>query len=273
MRRGAGAILAAIPGLGCLVVLAAPAVAHAQTPAPAAATPAVTFLSAYQARLGASRLGAGDDALEWEGRFGGDVDLVDFGSGRFNFAAAYDVVLGSQRRAFDPTQGRYTLDFRLTHRMRRLGVTEIAGVFHHVSRHLSDRPKVLAVDWNFVGAEVLQTGSAGRLRTERLLRGGWTVKRSYVDYTWQAGGLLRLAWATGGSATFIGEASVDFIGVDTRIAGGSTEVAAYGEGGVRLAGRAAALELFAAFERRVDADPIARGPRNWALVGFRIVNR
>jgi hypothetical protein len=44
------------------------------------------------------------------------------------------------------------------------------------------------------------------------------------------------------------------------------------EGGVRIAGRSAGLELFAGYERVVDADPIDRLPRRWAFAGLRVVN-
>jgi hypothetical protein len=32
------------------------------------------------------------------------------------------------------------------------------------------------------------------------------------------------------------------------------------------------LELFAGYERVVDADPLDRQPRRWAFGGFRVVN-
>jgi hypothetical protein len=33
------------------------------------------------------------------------------------------------------------------------------------------------------------------------------------------------------------------------------------------------MELFAGVERRVDADPLDRLPKEWALAGFRLVSR
>ena len=38
-------------------------------------------------------------------------------------------------------------------------------------------------------------------------------------------------------------------------------------------GRAGVLELFAGYERRIDADPLDFQPHNWALAGFRLLAR
>ena len=255
--------------------LALPWSARAQAPAepgPSSSpgAPRVEFFSAFQMRLGALRFGVSDEQFAWEGRFAGDVDLVDFGSGRLNFAAEYDVVLGTERRAFDPTQGYYVLDLRLT---RRFQNQEVGAVFHHVSRHLSDRSKPQAVDWNLVGAEYRRRSVFGAVRVEGLLHAGGMVKTLFVDYAWQTGGRLRVEREANRRATLIAQGSVDVLGVDESVAGRRRQVAAYGEGGVRLAGRAAAVELFAAVERRVDPDPLLRGTRAWPLFGFRFVNR
>ena len=59
--------------------------------------------------------------------------------GRLTFSADYQAILGDEFRPFDPYQSNY---YHLGRR-RRIGVrsTEWALVFHHVSRHLGDRPK------------------------------------------------------------------------------------------------------------------------------------
>lgn len=258
--------------LGLGLCLACPLTAGAQpgTPPPPAAGAQRGFLTAYRGRIGAARFTVDDEQFNWEGRFAGDVDLVEYGSGRVVFAAEYAVVLGRERRSFDPTQGLYALDVRAT---RRIASTELGVVFHHVSRHLSDREKAEAVDWNIVRAEVVSRMDRGGFRLEGWLDGGGFIKRSYVDYTWQARGGARLARDVAPGVSLIGAGMLDVISTDADVAGRSTQVGAYAEGGVRLAGGAAALELFAAFERRVDPDPIVRGVRSWGLLGFRLVNR
>jgi hypothetical protein len=53
----------------------------------------------------------------------------------------------------------------------------------------------------------------------------------------------------------------------------STQTGGRLEAGVRFNGRAGALELFAGFERRVDADPLDFLAQRWAVAGFRLVGR
>lgn len=266
----------------CVAFLAVtPAAARAQsTPdgdttalAPAASQPSSTssspqFLSAYRVRMGASRLAAPSDRFAWDGRFNGDVDLVAYGRGRVNFMAEYEVVLGRELRQFDPNQSLYTLDLRVT---RRYGANELAGLFHHVSRHLNDRPKTQPIDWNAIGVEVTRTGTVGSIRAESLLRADRIVKRSYADYTWRLGGKLRLLRPATPRVTLLSEGSLDFVGTDAGVTDRNTQVGAYLEGGARLGGLAGSLDLILAFERRVDADPLIRGPMSWILVGFRLV--
>lgn len=266
----------------CLAFLVVtPAAARAQsTPdgdaaalTPTASQPSSTssspqFLSAYYLRMGASRLSTTTDRFAWDGRFHGEVDLVAYGRGRVNFTAEYEVVLGHELRQFDPNQSLYTLDLRVT---RRYGANEFTGLFHHVSRHLSDRPKTQSIDWNAIGVDVTRIDTAGLIRTESLLRAERIVKRTYADYAWRLGGRLRLLRPATPRVTLLGEGSLDLVGTDASVADRNTQVGAYLEGGVRLGGLAGSLDLILAFERRVDADPLIRGPKSWILVGFRLV--
>lgn len=262
--RGAAALCLA-------VLLVSPSSARAQSSAGAQATSdpqKIDFLTAYRFRMGASRLAADDQRFTWDGRLSGDVDLLSYGRGRVNFFADYDVVLGDERRNFDPNQSVYTLDLRVT---RRYGANEVAGLFHHISRHLSDRAKPQAVDWNALGAELVRTESIGRWQAESLVRADWVMKRSYVDYTWQLGGRMRLLRPLTARTKLISEGSIDFVGTDSAVAARNTQVGAYLEGGARLTGRGGSVDFILAFERRVDADSIIRGPKSWVLVGFRLL--
>jgi hypothetical protein len=109
------------------------------------------------------------------------------------------------------------------------------------------------------------------VQTDSVVRADWFIKHTYADYTWKFGGRLRFQRPATPRMTLLGEGSLDFIGVDSSIAGRDTQVGAYLEGGVRLAGTAGSLDLILALERRVDAHPLIRGPRSWVLVGFRLV--
>jgi hypothetical protein len=262
--KGAGALCLAL-----LFIL--PSAARAQPPVASPSTTdqkAIDFLTAYRFRMGASRLAADDQEFIWDGRLSGDVDLLRAARTYLNFFAEYGVILGNERRHFDPNQSLYTLDLRIT---QRFGPNDVTGVLHHVSRHLSDRAKAQAVDWNAVGAEVARTESFGGVRIESLVRASRVIKRSYADYTWQFGGRTRIQRPLRARTTLIGEGTVDFFGTDPTIAGRDAQVGAYLEGGTRFTGRGGSVDVFVAFQRWVDADPLVRGPRSWMLVGFRLL--
>ena len=70
----------------------------------------------------------------------------------------------------------------------------------------------------------------------------------------------------------LGRAFGETYGVNPTIAGRDAQHGGRLEGGVRISGQAAALELFAGYERVVDADPLGRQPGRWAFGGFRVVN-
>ena len=116
------------------------------------------FMSRFDFHLEGAPLGSGDPRFSWDTHFGGDFDVVDYVSGRVMLLADYQAVLGSEFRAFDPNQGNYTLAGASS---VRVGATEVLGVFHHVSRHLSDRPKRTSIAWDDIGARVLHRFSVG----------------------------------------------------------------------------------------------------------------
>ena len=120
----------------------------------------------------------------WDTNFGGEMDAVRYRATRVTFVANYQAMLGEQFRAFDPNQGNYILSGELATRVAGI---EVGPVFYHQSRHLSDRFKRQAVDWNMLGGMVGTTVEQGPTRVDARadLRG--TVQRTYVDYTLGAG--------------------------------------------------------------------------------------
>jgi hypothetical protein len=62
------------------------------------------------------------------------------------------------------------------------------------------------------------------------------------------------------------------LGVDGS-RGRGTQYGARGEGGVRLDGSAAALELFVAAERRIDPYQLEFSTATWLSAGFRLTSR
>ncbi len=258
------------PVLAVLAVSGLAVPARAQTsPQQSVSSAGVSFLPRSAFHLTAEHLSGDDERFVWDANFGGELDLVDYGVGRLNFAANYQAILGEQFRIFDPTQGNYILAGELT---ARLHGVELGGVFFHQSRHLSDRPKRQPVDWNMLGAGIEVDRRADRLNVHVRgdLRG--VVQKSFVDYEWEAITDGRAEYALREPVSIVASGGVRLLGTDgTRDRG--TQVGARGEGGVRLAGSGAAVEFFVAVERRVDPYPLEFGTATWATAGFRLLSR
>jgi hypothetical protein len=145
-------------------------------------------------------------------------------------------------------------------------------VWHHVSRHLSDRPKRFPVDWNML---------AGRVRGEMdgdALRAVWqgdarlTITRAFVDYDWDVEGRTDLAYRLAPRWWLTGQGSVRVAGVDGS-RGRGTQIGGRGEFAIRLDGTHGAAELFAGAERRIDPYPVEFGTGSWFLAGLRLLSR
>lgn len=246
-----------------------PVSAQIASTAPGAASPAPGPLSRYRFHLDAVRLSSNDPQFRWDADFGGDLDVFDYRTGRVTFLSNYEVILGAERRAFDPMQGNYTLDFSGSYRTRH---GEIFGVFHHLSRHLSDRAKPEPVDWNMIGVRFVRPYTRGRIAATMAGHVLLTVQRSSVDYDAEYG-------AEGRAVYRIDERRSTFAGVTLHTFNTDRAVADRGwtsggrlEGGFRFAGGAATLELVAAAEHRVDYDPLLRTDRTWLFAGFRLLH-
>lgn len=242
--------------------------AAGQSPAPA--PPGPEFLPRAQFHLSANALAPGDQHFRWDAYYGGDVDLVDYVVGRASIRGDYHPVLGSEFRPFDPNQAYYVLEVSSSY---RLGATEIAGVFHHVSRHLSDRPKRFAIAWNVLGARVMRQVTRNGFTID--LRGdvGSIVQHSFADYSWTADGDVLVRRALSPRLGVFLHGSGELFTVDGSLPERGTQTGGRFEAGVRISGRAGALELFAGVERRLDADPIDRLPQHWGVAGFRLLSR
>jgi hypothetical protein len=228
------------------------------------------FMTRYDFHLSAASLAINDQRFSWDTHFGGEVDVVDYVVGRASVVVDYEAVLGDQFRAFDPNQGVYTLE---TSGSVRIGGTELVGVFHHVSRHLSDRAKRFPIAWNIVGARVLRRLSVSDTTFDLKVEAGHVTQHSFVDYQWvgQLDILIRRPLTP--HVGLLAHATGQLFGVDSSVVNRSDQTGGLAEIGVRLNGRAGAIELFVGLERRVDADPLDRLPQQWALAGFRLLGR
>src|SRR5262249_17361353 len=116
--------------------------------------------------------------LHWTTTMGGGADLVGVGRFRGYVVGDVETLIGNTRRAFDASQANYTLE---TGGRWRGGRVLGNPFFHHVSRHMIDREKTAAVDWNILGGRA-------QPRFGRALVGaslGHTTLASLVGYRWE----------------------------------------------------------------------------------------
>lgn len=244
--------------------------APVQTSPLAAAAPRVDFLSRFDFHISTAALRIDNQRFSYDGHIGGDLDLIDYGRGRLTFLADYEPVMGSQLRFFDPNQGNYTLESFLS---GRVGQTEIAGGFHHVSRHLSDRDKPFSVAWNEIGVRVMRRITRGTHVIDLRADAAKVAQHNFVDYTWTGRFDIKVTRPIRPQVAVFVHGTEELFGVDPGKAGRSTQNGGLVEAGVHMAGKAAAIELFAAYERRVDAYPVDRATLTWLMAGFRLTSR
>ena len=219
----------------------------------------------------ACALSIDDDRFGWDTHFGGSLDLVDYVVGRGGIVADYEAVLGTEFRLFDPNQGNYILEAFLS--VRTSPKTEIMPMFHHVSRHLSDRAKRIPIAWNLLGARVLHHTTVRAMTVDLDFEGGRTTERANVDYTWIGEAHAQLRAPINSRVSVFARAAGQLFGVDDTMFGRGHQTGAFAEGGLRLHGPGGTMELFLGIERRVDADAIDLQTRNWVLAGFRLLSR
>jgi hypothetical protein len=210
-----------------------------------------------------------DPRFNWMFDFGGDVDIVRGDFGRAMFIANYEAGAGEEFRRFDVNQGNYLLEGAL---LFKVGGLEVGPVWHHVSRHLSDRPKRFPIDWNQITLRVQDASAGGEWETAWHADLRATVTNAFVDYKWEAEAGGNAAYRVSPRVRATAAATGRFVGVDdTRGRGSQFEGRL--EAGLRLEGRAAAAELFAGVERRLDPYPVEFSTASWFLVGFRLKSR
>jgi len=253
-----------------LLVLVSAVSARAQdaTPSPEPERK-VVFMSRTAFHMAAEHLSGDDPRYVWDADFGGELDVVDYGSGRFTFEANYQVVLGEEIRSFDPNQGNYILAGYVSARTRMF---EVSGELYHQSRHLADRPKEEAIDWNMLGGRVRKPFKyrAATFDARADVRG--VFMKTTVDYEWELDAALRSDVKVHPGVGLLAAADVRYLGVDgSQNRGNQTGYKV--EGGVRFHGRNGAIEVFIAGERRIDPYPVEVGVAQWFTAGFRLLSR
>ncbi len=261
----------------CFVVLLA-ATASAQQSGPQPLEGPIEhfeFFSRYDFQLMANVLsGHEGNQFRWDTHFGGEFDVLNFVKGRATVVTDYEAVLGSEYRPFDPNQGNYILEPAISW---FVGKNEVSFVFHHVSRHLSDRPKTYAIAMNILEGRYLRkfkvaddTSIAVRTSAGKL------AQHSQVDYTWTVDWDVMLRHRMNPHVESYGRTTGEMFGIDPLIRATpnrGTQYTTRVEVGTRLTGTKADLELFVGAEHRLDASPIDFLPVTWAIVGFRIASK
>lgn len=252
--------------LACSLILLAAAFAHAQSTVAAAAS-SPQFMTRFDFEILANALSGDDSHFSWDTHWAGNFDLVDYVYGRLTFAADYQAILGEEFRPFDPYQSNYYLSVAASYRR---GSNEYALMFHHVSRHLSDRPKRDPVAMNAWIVRLLKRIEQRGATIDVTGEIGPVVARVWLDYNWLGNVDVTVRRPITPMVGFFARAFGETYGVDEDVAGRGQQWGTRLEAGVRLSGRGGALDLFGGFERMIDADPLDRVTRQWALAGIRL---
>jgi hypothetical protein len=228
------------------------------------------FLPRFEWSMSAAGLVNPDPRFDWDTHWAGDFDLFSVPKGRVTFLADYQALLGSDFRAFDPYQSNYLLEASGSF---FIGKTELAGVLSHISRHLGDRPKRLAVAENSLGPRLMRRFGRGTHSFDARIDIRKVIARAYDDYTWIEQLDLVARKSISPRTTLYGRGFGQLIQVDPDIAGRATQKGGRVEAGVTIRGGMGALELFVGGEQMIDADVLDRLPRRWAFAGFRLVTK
>ena len=258
-----------IVAAGFILYLTSPAAAQQPLASPPASP---QFLSHYDFHLSAAALANDDPRYSWDTHFGGAIDIVDYVYGRASTVMDYEAVLGNELRPFDPNQGNYILELATSYRVKR---TEVAAIFHHVSRHLSDRPKVIPVAWNILGVRVLREATAGTTTIDMVADFGGTTQKVNVDYRWSSNvdvGVRR-QFHPHGAVFARGSGHLMSVDGSPAVTSRHTQTGGVVEAGLQFIGEAGVGELFVGYEHRFDAYPVGFAPERWFMVGFRVVRR
>lgn len=223
----------------------------------------------FDFHLDAEYVASGDPRFNWFFDFGGDVDVVRSDTVRALFIANYEAIAGEQFRRFDVNQGNYMLEGAI---LFRVAGVELGPVWHHMSRHLSDRPKRFPIDWNMISVRVRDAHTRGRLDMSWRADVRATVTNAFVDYSWEFETQGGLGYQLTPRFDVTARNTWRVVGVDGS-RGRGTQLEGRIEAGVRMRGTAAAAELYIGAERRIDPYPIEFATASWLLAGLRLTSR
>jgi len=161
-RISAALLCLAWMGLAASLAAQTPATSEPEPSDPETSEPEVTAEKAsnesrlfpdFGLHLMGARYAPTQPDLQWTSWIGGSVGLFRIGKASAYGSAEVQTEIGSERRGFDASQAAWELELGVRRRYRDW---LFEGFFHHVSRHLVDRDKEQAIDWNLLGVRVLK---------------------------------------------------------------------------------------------------------------------
>jgi hypothetical protein len=196
-----------------------------------------------------------------------DLDLFSYRKGRVNFLIDTELVMGSERRAFDLNHANVIFETSSSYRFASI---DVAAVVRHVSRHVVDREFDRVPAWHTVGARAAHLFHLRQSTIDVSLEYGRVVQHTFVDYTWTSQGTIQLDRTLRPGAHVFASGGGGLVGVDCAVANRRRQTGARAEAGVRLVAERGFVDFFGAYERRVDGYPTSRQPSSWVELGFRL---
>jgi hypothetical protein len=226
-----------------------------------------TFLPDVSVDLRAARYVPSDPDFQWTGWIGAGAGLVRSHGATLYFTADLETIVGNMKRTFDPNEANYHLEAGVD---RPFGDKGVNLFFHHVSRHLIDRPKDATVDWNVLGARASAPLPAP-FPLKLTLGVGHTTRASLIAYGFEVTGrleadLVRPQWGTVYVDSYARLVTTEASPIYPR----GHFVDLLEEGGIRWTREGRILELFAAYQHRNDVFLLVPATRDWLLLGFHI---
>jgi hypothetical protein len=120
-----------------------------------------------------------------------------------------------------------------------------------------------------VGARVAGSTARGSTALRGRVDVRAVIQKTYVDYRWEVESAGAARVMVHPRVSLVSNGVLRVVGVDGSRDRG-TQYGVRGEGGVRFAGRGAALELLVAAERRLDPYQLEFSTVTWLTTGFRI---
>ena len=261
-----GRRLVAVAAVFAAAGVPAGVLAQPRPPTPPA-PPAATFVSQSLWITGFSVLASEDPRFNYAARVNADIDVLDYVAGRLNFFGSYEGVLGSERRRLDLNHENFVVEASATRRVRS---SEVGAAFHHVSRHLTDRQFDGVVAWNEATFRAAHAITARGTKYWGHVDLSKVLQHSNVDYSWITRVELNLDRPLNATTRFVTTGNATLAQIRdpaTRF----HQFGARGEAGLVFGGSRGGMEVYGAFENRIDAYPASPSRVHWWEVGFRLI--